>query len=84
MCLMPEPVTSKLALTEEVISADQLVNRLETFNSFHLVRGDVTFTDFNAIRDEFRPIIINAVNALVDSVNAETPGLPPVNAPTAG
>jgi len=38
--------------------------------------------DFNAVRDEFLPIVRTAVNALVDNVNAASPGLPPLTPTT--
>jgi len=52
---------------EQVRSADDHIGiTLQSF-SFFLVRGAVTFADFNAVRDE---------------LNAASLGLPPVNAPT--
>jgi len=67
---------------EQVRSADEHIGiTLQSF-SFFLVRGNVTFADFNAVRDEFLPIVRNAVNALVDNVNAASLGLPPLNPTT--
>jgi len=78
------PTSQQEALFEFVQSADQLEGSLVQSFSFFLVRGDVSFADFNAVRDEFRPIAFNAVNALVDVVNAASPGVAPVTAPTLG
>jgi len=67
---------------EQIRSADDHIGvTLQSF-SFFLVRGNVSFADFNAVRDEFLPIVRNAVNALVNNVNAASPGLPPINPTT--
>jgi len=67
---------------EQVRSANQYIGVIQDFLAFFLVRGNVTFADYNAVRDEFLPITRNAVTLLVENVNANSPGLPPVDLPT--
>jgi len=73
------PNSEQQFFSEQVRSADHHIGITLQSLSFFLVRGSITFEDFNAVRDEFLPIARRAVNALVDNVNAASPGLPPLS-----
>jgi len=61
-------------------TADQVVgNVLQTIGSRLNIPVDANFA---TIRNEFRPLTINAVGNLVVSVNQGSPGLTPVNPPS--